>query len=218
MSGLKKTLVVPAPKNTVVRIMRATQRILGVNAGGGIDGHPYYDMQLTFSPSATRYYIQGTSIYSDPLPNVSEFSSLFDSWRLKKVVVRIDVPMGVSNSGLSPGFVLPQLLYAPDYNDSGSASRTDLLQYPQVLTHNFNRDGYTPLMFEFSPRSLTEVSSGIVSTSYINTPLNAWHRTSNMDVQHYGIKFYLDFFGLALNQSFPVEFTIWYDMEFTNPK
>lgn len=215
---LKSVTQVPNGSNPVFKVMRATQRVFAINSAGGIDAYPYFDMELTFCPSATRYYIQGASIYADALPNVTEFSSLFDSWRLKKVVVRLDFPMGYSNSGYNPGLILPQVVYVPDYNDAGTVSKSDLLQYPQVQVHNFNKDGYTPLMFEFSPRALQEVSSGLVSTGYSNLSQNTWLRTSNMDVQHYGVKMYFDFFNQTVNLSFPFEFSIWYELEFTNPK
>jgi len=215
---LRRVTQVPSGSNPVFKVMRATQRVFAINSAVGIDGYPYFDMELTFCPSATRYYIQGASIYGDSLPNVTEFSSLFDSWRVKKVVVRMDFPMGYSNSGYNPGLILPQVVYVPDYNDAGTVSKSDLLQYPQVQVHNFNKDGYTPLMFELSPQALQEVSSGIVSTGYANLPLGTWLRTSNMDVQHYGVKMYFDFFNQAANLSFPFEFTIWYELEFTNPK
>jgi hypothetical protein len=145
-AGLKKVTTLPAVPNPVTKIVRATSRRFTYNAAIGIDGFASFDMQLTFAPSATRYYLTGTSIYADSLPNVTEFSSLFDCWRMTKVTVRIDLPMGIANSALTPGSVVPQLMYVPDHNDAGSALKADLLQYPQVQVHNFNKEGYTPLM------------------------------------------------------------------------
>lgn len=217
-AGLRRIANLPNQVNPVTRIVRATSRRFTYNAAIGIDGFANFDMQLTFAPSATRYYLSGTSIYADSLPNVTEFSSLFDSWRITKITVRLDLPMGIQNSGLSPGSVIPQLLYAPDYNDAGSALKADLLQYPQAGVHNFNKDGYTPFMVEFSPRALSEVSSGLVSTAYAALPLGVWLRTSQFDVQHYGIKMFFDNYGTTHNANYPLEFTIWYHMEFTNPK
>lgn len=217
-AGLKKVTTLPAVPNPVTKIVRATSRRFTYNAAIGIDGFASFDMQLTFAPSATRYYLTGTSIYADSLPNVTEFSSLFDCWRMTKVTVRIDLPMGISNSALSPGSVVPQLMYVPDHNDAGSALKADLLQYPQVQVHNFNKDGYTPLMLEFRPTALAEISSGLVGTAYSSLQPGAWMRTSNFDVQHYGIKMFFDNYGTTHNVNYPLEFTIWYHLEFTNPR
>lgn len=214
---LRRVTNLPQQVNPVTRIVRATSRRFIYNAAIGIDGFANFDMQLTFAPSATRYYIAGTSIYADSLPNVTEFSSLYDSWRISKITLRLDLPMGLQNSGLSPGSVIPQLMYAPDYNDAGSALKSALLQYPQVAVHNFNKDGYTPLMFEITPVALQEVSSGIVSTAYGALPHGTWLRTSQFDVQHYGVKMFFDNYGTTHNANYPLEFTIWYHMEFTNP-
>ncbi len=217
--GLTKVMALPRIVNPVVRIQRATTRRWTYNAAIGLDGFANFDMQLTFAPSATRYYLSGTSIYADSLPNVTEFSSLYDSWRITKVTVRIDFPMSVSNSALlSPSFLIPQLVFAPDFNDAGSAAKADLLQYPQVDVHNFNKNGCTPWMVSIHPRALNEVSAGIVSTAYAAMPIDTWYRTSNFDIQHYGIKLFFDNFGNTSNLNMPFEFTVWYDMEFTNPK
>lgn len=218
-AGLTKINRLPSQINPITRIVRATTRRFTYNAAIGIDGFANFDMQLTFAPSATRYYLSGTSIYADSLPNVTEFSSLFDSFRITKVTVRIDFPMSVSNSALlSPSFLIPQLMYAPDYNDAGSALKADLLQYPQVDVHNFNKNGCSPWMVEISPRALSEVSSGIISTAYAALPNSTWLRTNTFDIQHYGIKLFFDNFGNTSNLNMPFEITIWYHMEFTNPK
>jgi len=216
-SDVRRVADIPSQINSIVRIVRATSRRFTYNAAIGIDGFANFDMQITFAPGATRYHLSGAAVYADTLPSVTEFSNLFDSWRIEKVTVRIDVPMGLSNSAGS-SFLVPQILYAPDYNDSGAASKTDLLQYPQAKVHNFQKDGFTPFMIEFSPRALLEVPSGVVSTAYSSLPLGSWFRTSNMDSQHYGIKMLFDNYGSTNNANYPVEFTIWYHLEFCNPK
>ncbi len=215
--GLRRVVNIPVTPNPITRIARATARKMTYNAANGLDGFAGYDLQLTFAPGATRYHISGAAVYADSLPGLTDFSNLFDSWRISKVVVRIDIPLGLSNSASAPSYV-PQIVYAPDYNDATGANKTDLLQYPQVQVHNFNKDGFTPFLVEFSPRALVEVPSGVVSTAYSTLPSSSWFRTSNMDSQHYGIKMVFDNYGSTNNLNYPLEFTVWYHMEFTNPK
>lgn len=144
-------------------------------------------MQITFSPGATDWRFDGTSIYQDSLPNLTEFTNLFDQWRLKSVVVRVDVPMGNSNSFQTP-IVYPDIFYIADYDDTGSATLTDIAQYPQMQIHNFNRDGYTPLMFKLSPKPLRDIAGAGISTSYGPMSYAPWIRTANMITPHYGVK------------------------------
>ncbi len=214
---MRRVANLPSQVNSLIRIVRATSRRFTYNAAIGIDGYANFDMQISFAPGATRYHLSGAAVYADTLPSLTEFSNLFDSWRISKVTVRIDIPLGLSNSAAAPSFV-PQILYAPDYNDSGAATKSDLLQYPQVQIHNFNKDGFTPFMIEFSPRALMEVPSGVVSTAYSSLPLSSWFRTSNMDSQHYGIKMLFDNYGSTYNFNYPIEITTWYHLEFCNPK
>jgi len=96
-----------------------------------IDGFANTTMQVTFSPGATDWRFDGTSIYQDALPNLTEFTNLFDQWRQKSVIVRIDCPMGNSNSFQTP-IVYPDIYYIADYDDTGMATLTDIAQYPQM--------------------------------------------------------------------------------------
>ncbi len=209
--------VLPVRKNPVMRIRRSMSRIFTINASTGIDGYPYYDLQLIFNIGSVNWRIGGTSIYTDTLPNVSELTNLFDQWRLAGVVVRVDIPLGLSNS-LSSSSISPLVIYAPDYDDSGSAQKIDLLQYPQVKVHSFLKDGYTPLMFEFHPKPLRDVAGSGVGTVYGPMETAPWIRTADTTTPHYGIKMLIDFMGTSANVSSPLEFTIFTDIELLNPK
>ena len=143
--------VLPVKRNPVTTVRRAIQRTFTVNALSGVDSYPYWDLQLVFNIGSINWRIGGTSIYTDAIPDITELTKLFDQWRLDRVVIRVDVPNGFQNS-LPTSYIIPQVMYAPDYDDSSSAGRTDLLQYPQLKVHNFQRDGYTPLMFSFHPK------------------------------------------------------------------
>jgi len=90
------------------------------------------------------------SVYSTALPNVAEFSNLFDQWRLKKVTVRCDFAAGYSDSASTP-VIMPGLYYVSDYDDSGDLQINDMLQYPQVQVHNYYRNGYEPFQVSLSP-------------------------------------------------------------------
>ena len=113
--------VLPVRNNSVTTIRRALQRTFILNASSGIDGYSAFDIQMVFYNASVNWRINGTSIYTDSVPNSSEFTNLFDQWRLAKVFVRIDSPLGASNGLPGSGVITPQLLYAPDYDDAGAA-------------------------------------------------------------------------------------------------
>jgi hypothetical protein len=175
-------------------------------------------MQYSFSPGATDYRFAGVSVYTTALPNVSEFSALFDQWRLKKVIVRIDMPAAYSNSGNSPGIIMPCMYFVSDYDDSQDCTITDMLQYPQCRVHNFYKDGYTPFQVSLSPKPLRDVAGSGIATSYGPMPTAPWLRTADLSTPHYGLKVAFDWFGYTQLTTVGIVVTIWYELEFTNPK
>lgn len=189
-----------------------------VGGGVSIDGGGPGTIQVTFAPSSTDWRIGGVSVYSDLLPNVTEFSNLFDQWKIRRVFLQFDCPMGYSNSGPSPTIV-PNIYYVEDYDDSQNASLTDLLQYPHVRVHQFNKNGYTPLIMELSPKPLRDVAGSGISTTYGPMSTAPWLRTADMSTPHYGIKMVFDPMGVNTSTSaITLVATLWYDLEFTNPK
>lgn len=203
-------------RNPLLCIRRATTRRLAASAGF-IDEFVASTLQLTFSPGSTNYRLGGTSLYSDALPNSAEFSNLFDDYKIKKVTVRVDLPNAWTNSGQTPIF-LPNIFWALDRNDGGDATLTDLLQYPQAQIHSFYKNGYSPLIISFSPVPLRDIAGSGVLTSYGAMSAPPFIRTSEMSTPHYGLKMAFDFASSAQIYTIPLRFTVWYDLEFINPR
>lgn len=208
----------PVSRNPVLPIARSLRRKFAADAVN-IDGIGAQTMQFTFAPGATDIRLAGTSIYVDSVPNVSEFTSLFDQWRIKSVVFRLDFPANYASSGANASpIVYPMLYYVLDYDDYTNASINDMLQYPQVQMHNFAKDGYTPMMIKFSPKPLRDIAGSGISTGYGPMPTAPWIRTSDFTIPHYGLKIAFDWFGYAVANYMNFIVTIQYELEFTNPK
>lgn len=178
-------------RNPTMLIRRATTRQL-LATHGAIDGSVASTIQLTFAPGGTNYRLGGVSLYNDSLPNSTELSSLFDDYKIKRVVVRVDAPNAWTNSGPTPVF-FPNIFWAIDRNDGNDAAITDLLQYPQAQIHSFYKDGYTPLIISFSPVPLRDIAGSGLSTSYGAMKGPPYIRTSELNTPHYGLKLALDF-------------------------
>lgn len=175
-------------------------------------------MQLTFAPGATDFRLGGVSIYTDALPNNTEFSQLFDQYRIVGVTVRIDLnPNAFTNSGVA--FTPPIAYFIADYDDPQDATISACLQYPQVLTHSWNTDGYTPFIAHLKPKPLRDVAGSGIATGYSPMAVAPFIRTSDMTVPHYGLKMALANNGASVNAVtgfFLIN--VFYDMEFINPK
>lgn len=208
----------PVSRNPVLPITRALRRKFAADSTN-IDGLGAQTMQFSFSPGATDFRFGGTSIYSDALPNSTEFSALFDQWRIKSVIFRLDCPANYSAAGANASpTVYPLIHYVLDYDDSVNADINALLQYPQLQTHNFASDGYTPLMIRFSPKPLRDIAGSGLATGYGPMPTAPWIRTSDFTIPHYGLKLAFDWFGYSVTSYVNFVITVSYEMEFTNPK
>jgi hypothetical protein len=157
------------------------------------------------------------SIFNSSLPNLTEFSNLFDQWRLKSVVVRGDFAAGYSSTATTP-VILPNMYYVADYDDSQDCQINDMLQYPQCNVHNFYRNGYEPFQVTLQPKPLRDVAGSGISTGYGPMPVAPWLRTAEMSLPHYGLKIAFDWMGKVQTEDVPLVITIWYNLEFTNPK
>jgi hypothetical protein len=206
----------PVMRNPILNIQRATTRTV-LATYGAIDGYAASDMEFTYAVNGTNYRIGGTSIYTDNLPNSSEFSALFDEYRINNIVMRIDVPPAWDNSGPLPIF-LPNVYFISDYNDGNAVYITDILQYAQVQFHSFYTNGYAPLMVTMSPKPLVDIAGSGVATTYSIPDKVPWLRTADFTTPHYGFKMVLQFPSASQIYTIPMTFTIWYDMSFRNPR
>ena len=199
----------------MVRIRRGLIRNFSVNSSG-IDIGGSNNPQVSFAPGATDWRIGGTSIYTDTLINISEFTNLFDQYKINGIYMQVDLPLGNSNAFAQPLYN-PIIYYVADYDDSSDTDLGSLLQYPQLQQHNFWRDCYTPLIIRLSPKPLRDIAGSGIATGYGPMAKAPWIRTAEMGVPHYGLKMCLDWFGITQATSMKMKITLWYDLSFTNP-
>jgi hypothetical protein len=217
--GRLLTRIPPIPSNPIHRFRRALSRQFswnpGTNAIDGLAGSS--SLQITFSPSVTDWRIAGVSIYNDALPGVTEFSALYDQWSIANVVLRWDMQSSIyTNSGATYGS--PLLLHMMDYDDTTDPGLAGILQYPQVRTHCFSKGGYDPLILNLTPRPLMDVAGSGISTNYSPMEVNPFLKTSDMSTPHYCFKSQFQNFGASASVLIVFQITLYYDLEFTNPK
>lgn len=130
------------------------------------------------------------------LPNYTEFTSLFDQYKITGIKVKCYPRTDeVVTAGSSSSF----LYYAIDYDDANAPGATDLQQYQNCKTVRGDR----PFYFYFVPRVANAVYSGSAFTSYGNT--RQWIDAASSGVPHYGWKLYWN----------PTSFATGYDMVWT---
>lgn len=150
-----------------------------------------FNMQFAFTLSGVNVSIGGVSNTLLPLPNFSEFTNLYDQYRIDWVECKFTFSNNMSNV-TSPGSTLPIMYLAKDYNDSKVAGVTDLQQYATQqqwqLGNAQGRDGIKTISVK--PNVDVALYQGLTTGYGRGKPM--FVDTSSPDVLHYGIKIAYD--------------------------
>lgn len=137
----------------------------------------------------------------DSLPNSTEFTTLFDSYRIVKVkqvfmytATSSEQPDAVASETLV-GHMIPYMYSILDYDDgtpvsfpAGATKYDEYDQYPNGKTRRLDR----VFTRTFKPRCTESIYAGAVSTAYGLAPSKTWIDCSRADVQYYGHKWAID--------------------------
>lgn len=143
-------------------------------------------VKLTNIPSNTAGVLSGFSFAFNQLPNVAEFTNLFDCYRINKIVFKL-VPTA-SDDPIGGSYIIPQTHTVLDYNDAAApASLAALYEYQNW---RMKRGTYIHTR-AFVPATLdaTTTSGAIAGT---NPKYKQWLNCANADVPHFGLKLGID--------------------------
>lgn len=171
----RKKLVVPRK-----RITSYTHRFVRNFDSGTISGNALY------AP-----YLSGASFSLSQVPNASEFTSLFDMYKLTYVILKFYLTIDPSAQTATTA-TFPRIWLAADYDDATAPSTLDdLRQHARVrdtvLTPN------RPVIFKVRPAIASTIYQTGVSSTY-GPRWNAWIDCQNSSTPWYGLKWGLDDF------------------------
>lgn len=150
-----------------------------------------FNMQFAFTLAGVAVSIGGVANTTLPLPNYSEFTSLYDQYRIDWVECKFSFSNN-NSSNTSPGTTLPIFYLAKDYNDSKNATVTDLQQYSTQqqwqLGNAQGRDGIKTIAVK--PNVDVALFQGLTTGYGRGKPM--FVDTSSPDVLHYGVKIAYD--------------------------
>lgn len=177
---------------TVYPFKRQIQQTLTLNqstgwAGGG------NDVCISFSLTQATFFVNGAAAFGPSLPNVTEFTGLFDQYRIKKVNIRLI--FSNNESGVNaPSTVLPVVHCYNDYNDTTTKALATVQEYPEMKTFQLgtNRD----IRWSCVPHCRADVltNSGALSSSAMNVT-SPWIDTSSANIEHLGARFFFNNLG-----------------------
>lgn len=172
-----------------------------INASGAGASYPYLQVGSSGFTSITSGVKFGGafSFQLAQCANVSEITSLFDNYRIKKVVLRFDysvnqAPATTASPPTQQATAVPIMHICPDYDDNAvPAARTSVLENGYARTVRLDKT----FTMTLTPRAQSTVTSGSVSGLVAGglLPLGQWLDSSSTQVPHFGVKFWIDDFA-----------------------
>lgn len=151
--------------------------------------------------------------FLNQVPQVATFTSLFDQYRINKIVVKL-FPMvnQVVTTDVASGLVVPRdmgmLATIIDFDGGAGPTTLDAFQEYQncKVQQVVNRKVYTRI---FTPRTLGSIQVGGGSVTSAQNRAKQWIDTAHTNVTHYGLKIYMDGGNLYNLASYDVQATFY---------
>lgn len=163
----------------------------------GFAASGFYDLQLDFSLSALRVFVNGILAVTANVPNSTEFSSLFDLYQISRVDVTFFYTHNMSNMG-SPTQAMPIFWVVDDPNSADATVLNAIQQYPKVKAHYLGESGGAPVRISVSPRPTIRYGESSTAGNGVGMPPQ-WLNTTSPTIPHYGVKLAWDTSGRVSN-------------------
>lgn len=180
-------------------------------------GNHFFKRSYMSSYSTSGGYLGRAETFRlDMLPNYTEFSNLFDQYRINMVVCKLihrgnSLSMIESNNNNLAG--LPIVYDVIDLDDATAAgSKTDILQYSKhhMNTLTANRRIITRRIY---PRTLNTIYRTGVTSAYALNNRKQWLDMAQLDIPHYGWKYWIEVpqsTGTIVNANFDFMVTVYF--------
>jgi len=161
----------------------------GINASG-------FDICYTFSLSTTNRYVAGVLGSAISNPGSSDFTALYDQWRIDAVELAFMFGANSVPTGTLATAQLPIFNFVYDPSDSSVISLSSILQYQELHTVQLGNqqntsNGYTIRIVPYS-----RVLDGSSSTYAVDG--SKWINIDSPAVEHFGVKGFYDSAGSTL--------------------
>lgn len=136
--------------------------------------------------------INGSNVSGYNMPGATDFTSLFDSWRIRKIVLKIVYNQNIA-SNTTPTTPLPIIQHCTDQDDSNPpATGTELLQRPEMKVVEYGAGSQNLIKyFTLYPQAkLASDPTGVTATTL--TPRSVFFDAAEPGVINYGFKMWFD--------------------------
>lgn len=169
---------------------------------------------FAFSLQDVRSYINAGS-GATAVPNSSEFTNLFDCWRIKSVKCSVYFQDNTSTTSVNTTN-MPLMNYVWDPEDRAVEAITDLLQHPGVKRYQFGNGAAKGGCLVTYGKPAAEMSGVVTTSTTTATRQNArstWYQTTSPSVEYNSLKIVMDPIGATLATSEGV-FSFYFDITY----
>lgn len=147
----------------------------------------------------------GISFSLSDVPNYTEFTALFDQFRMDWVEYTFIKK--------SEGPLQPIIYLAQDHDSDHPPSYAEMMerQSTQVLTFGSDR---TMLKYRFRPNPLRQVFASALGNGYERAPNGTWLDCSYASSKHYGLKYWIQNYNSTTNPGCSIQVSIRYGLTF----
>lgn len=139
--------------------------------------------------------------------NASEFTNLFDQFRINKIVLKYRLVTDPANYLGNNTGIVPRLFWFHDYDDATApASLNEMRERPKCKIRVLNP--YKPIKIAFTPSVLVTGYESGVSSMYM-PKFKQWIDMADSTTQHFSIKFAIDQFANNIS-IYNVEIEPWF--------
>lgn len=151
-----------------------------------------HNLQFNFTLGGVQAYCGGTLFATLTMPNLTEFTTLYDQYRIDWIECDFMFSNNMSNI-TSPALVLPVCYLCKDYDDSNDAGVTDIQQYATQRVWQWGQQQGKNGIYKVrvKPNVDTVVFQSAVLSGY-GRGKPQFLDTSSGQVPHYGIKLAVD--------------------------
>lgn len=179
------------PGMPVHKFARTTNQVFSLTPSTGWNATGF-DLEVVFSLSSTAFFIGGVLAATASNPGSSDFTALFDLYRLDSVEVSIMYGVNSNAPGIVSTAQLPIINIVFDPTDSSAISLSSILQYNNLQTvqlgNQRNNNGY---VIRCKPRPLLTATGSAVAAA----ETNPWISKDVPAVQYLGLKMFYDSAG-----------------------
>lgn len=208
-----------SPYSITYPIERRCQFLLDNNPLNGFDDpnstavSPY--LGLSFSLDGVQPWLGGANLTEIPLPNASELQSVFDKYRLTKVLVEVFYS---HNSSGTTEPRLPVLTQALDFDSVDGTSA--LNEYAGARMIQFGNNVNSQRFNLYNPTATYAMGSDAPLIAVVGgQKISPWLDSAASGINHYGMRFQLSNFGGTQNATVGTFlFNIRLSFEFKNPR